>query len=469
MRPEASPLKIKDYQTPGHILDLNPFKRNQIAMFSDSLEKYLPGFYEGRYLGEEQEYLKSISILDKDVIRGLIFLNCESYQEMKEKVYQRIETMGKYYGIRKSNDLKGVEPVEETGFSTKEIIEVLDFVERAMEGRLRRTNEPAFTHILRVVNRALDFISYDSKLYNSGLTVFPLTPDAAKALILMSALHDFLEPGRTLSNGMKVPYGDYQTTEILIDGKIRDKLTFRRFGKVINLEKMKFKIKGKVSFIMDCDHRGHFINGLEALRSEGETEEQEFSRLRRYHDSKVAESIPFSGRYLMWFYMPFLVRIFDRRDNLDTYLISKRNKVSKNPLMRIDDLTDLADYELGPPSIREILDKTVGTLKNIGYAEQIFVNILSHSNIASFNSEQILSVALGIHKSLPNRIREIFGRKISGEPFITRAVKSGIYNPEVLKMLPSRIAAYYLFGLSMSEIYKNNPFHVKGCWMPEPI
>ncbi|OGG03323.1 hypothetical protein A2W14_02425 [Candidatus Gottesmanbacteria bacterium RBG_16_37_8] len=465
MMQEKSPETIRNYKSPDYILGLHPFERNQIGMHPFELNRYLPGFCEGRYMGNESEYLDRISILDKDVIRGVLFMNCESYQEMKEKVYQRIETMGKYYGIRSKFDIQGKKLVEEIGFSATDIINVLNFVERAMEGQFRRTNEPAFAHILRVVYRAIDFINYDARLYNGGLVVYPFTPETAKSLIIMSALHDFLEADKTLLDGSKAPYGDYKTIEVFSDGNIKDKIIFRRFGDVKNLDNGELEIKEKVSFMMDCDHRGHFINGLEALRSEGETEEQEFIRLRRYHDQKVEETLPYAGRYLMWYYLPFLVRIFDRRDNLDTYLISKRIKDNKEPLLHINADTDLEEFELGPPSFEEIIDKLKGTLENIGYSEQILINILSPQNVNWQNPQQYLQFVLGFIKTAI----DLKDKNVRNYPLQPKRIKSGLYNPEVLKMLPSRIAAFYLFGLGQNDIYKNNPWNIKGPWFPTPI
>lgn len=467
MNLEIKTFKIPNYSAPDHILNLNSFEKNQIGMNPFNLERYLPGFYDGKYMGDHESYIERLSRPEKDVIRGLLFLNCDSYQEMKDKVYQRIETMGKNFGIRKAFDFSADFPIEKSPFSTPEILDVLNFVEKTMEGQYRWTREPGFAHILRVVNRALDFISYNTRLYNSGLSFIPFTAETARGLILMSALHDFLEEKQILEDGSKVNLGDYFTKEVLTDEGIKDRLIFRRFGMPLNKDKTEFEIKEEVSFIMDCDHRGHFINGLEALRSEGDTEELEFIRLRKYFDKKLKETQLGPYRYLMWLYLPFLVRIFDRRDNLDTYFTGKNNSSKLNSVMSIAEGTDLFDFHFSPPDVKDLIAKAKGTLENIRFSEQILVMLLSPQNYRKGNLIDFLKLYGG---ALKTGIDARFKKIDLGFSQYYMPVLSGYFDENVLKFLPSRIAAFYLFGLTVNDIYKDNPWQVKmGAWTPEPI
>lgn len=450
--------------------DLGLIKRHIGPMTIDP-RVYTP-LIEGRYLPTDAFAEFTPANIDRNVFRGLIFFNCESYQEMKDSIYQEIAGLERFFDEKKPVNFN--EFTDDMKFQTHELIPVMNLVEKAMSGKLRRTSEPYFAHTLRVVKRAIDYIKLNVNEQNKKKDLMVINPKTAKALLLMSILHDFHEETYKLDDGQEVSIGDFYFSQMNTENISEVPFIIRRLSADGNEEERTVLNMSGIDIFP-------LLQGLKTLKYLGDDSQDQFLQINEALEwlNYIKTS---SGKVAIWAYLPYLVKIFDRRDNLDTFLFNSKNNKISSPVLEITDEFNMSQLEFIVPSREEITNKMSETIYNLFSAEArllismdtTLVFIKNFYSLYDALMDGILAESLMMRNKISKGKSKLFEDDftILADKYFARKskrIRANFTNQKILKMLPSRIALLILLGFNPNQIYRENDWSKKGCWVPESI
>src|SRR3989338_935722 len=392
----------------------------------------IPGLLEGRLGGlDKEDYPDRIRVQSNDYYDALLFANCGSFSEIKRKIYQEIDILG--FNLDKTGDIFRPEVIKNT----------LDLVENSMEGLLRWSREPIFAHTLRIVKRAVDFLNLN-RSWSKGKKVIAINPEIAEALLLMCALHDFEEEDIKLEEGGKVKIGKISGETVTTDDTN---------NAVLKLQNYKDE---SYSIDMPLDRRDDFIYGVASLKkADDDTDEIQFGKIKSQHEMLI-ERATLNPQYALRVMLPYLVKVFDRKDNMDTYLLgNKRGKNYKGPaLIEITPDTDLAPFQIFPPQGHEVIEKCGETLENMIEFETWLLRFLYDYRLSAVEifNRYVYSVWV-----LTNSLITKIGLK----PLKLFQFPEAVLYSEVVNFMPSAVAINYLLGKGIPETFRNikHPFY----------
>lgn len=437
----------------------------------------VPGFLDGNYMETATwKERNKPEKLDWRVVRGLLFANCDSYEEMKSEIYKDIRSLGRNFIRRKPGDFDNRLPRDFETFDTESVISILNLVEKAYEGGTRRTGEPDFAHVLRMIKGGTDLIRLNLKSYNSGRDIEPFNPRQAQYFFYMIALHDFFEDKRKIA-GKELPLGKLDVSlATQKDKAVKIKLDIKRYGNPQFEEDPEKIIESEnISIEGEMIDMSIFLAGLDSLRSDGGDTETQFNHLNEFADKYIKEfGYPNSRNLIIWFNLSFLTKFLDREDNMSNYLLGNKqiNFDWDNRLLKVDNTTDLRRFK--PPLIKDVIEKSRETIKNLLRSEQVMGTTMSLFNpnlsiIDLFNitvtrpMDALAAVKAGLNNYL---LESKWNNKIY--PHTTQK-NDAFFFPEIQKLRPSRLAAYYLMGLGVNDIYGHNDWSKSGCWLPQAL
>ncbi len=250
------------------------------------------------------------AIPDRELERALLFAGTESFGELQDYTYQRLEQFFKSMGI------------DNYPYHFTNIDKAMHIVEELMESMPpRRTGEPAVSHIYRNVLRMIEFIEGYNNIYRDYGDPPIFTPDIAEFYICATAMHDFLEdytfiPGVGYHRGgcEEIRKSEFQQWEhgahfyraLAVDpgSHIEDKLTeiTLDFGD----ERNDMFVSTLLALKSDHVHPGDLMNHLEGTVDELQD---------RYDQSVIQNQLLSLAAYV--------IKCGDRLDNNATYLYSR--------------------------------------------------------------------------------------------------------------------------------------------------
>ncbi|KKS97598.1 MAG: hypothetical protein UV73_C0007G0041 [Candidatus Gottesmanbacteria bacterium GW2011_GWA2_43_14] len=431
-----------------------------------------PGLLEGNFIPEDAFTDYKDNKIDRNVLKGLLFLNCNSYEEMKSGVYEQIKELDDSFAVGKPDI--GFKAIYEM-FKFSDLIPVMNLVEKAMTGNYRRTREPYFAHTVRVVKRCLDFLDENRKVSERGGNVMNFTAETAKAFLLMAILHDFHEDKvMDYDSGKENQIGSFYLEELTVENVNSAKFVIKCLPRPeINEEELNLTILGSQGV--------HLLRGLRTLKYLGRESADQFRQLDEATDI-LREIRTVSAEVAIWAYLPFLVKLFDRKDNLDTYLFSPKEKRDHLPVLTVlSDMTDLTQYDYRTPTREEIIEK-MSEVKYLYSAEVKLIRTMEklpfwYRNLRMVNDEYREFLHIFSKKSAKYLKRREF--RLSQDEYsdaLTEVydnrdlrIRKLAGDENIIKLLPSYTAILILLGKNPNEIYKENPWSLKGPWVPVPL
>ncbi len=432
-----------------------------------------PFLVTDRYLIRDgpDDYAKRM-IPSNAVHKGIIFANCDTYEAMKKGVYEKLSALGTHFGARERYDLDGKYPVEEIGMRTENIFKNLELVEQSMEGIIRRTGERAFAHEIRCLLRGIDFIWENLRAYNGSKQVIPFTPASAELFLMQLIDHDLTEPDSVRPDGTyegvrgkvwtRFETGSPQDSGIFIKGH-------RKLGGLgATAEELLIHLTG-----ISPLHAVYFRQGLEALNNYGKTPAEQFRQLDALLEQFEGD-LPLTERARIFAIIPRIAKNIDRLDNLYTYPFRLAEEDYQQLKVHPEEAIMSADdsrYSFVATDPRLIQEKALETIQYFFSSEDHLLWMMS-------NLDPKLSLDAG-----------------SWVRTFTKPSLEAIFRPEIAKMRPTRIALLMLLGCGPDQLFGNltkeevlsiwredkkrilskpqahmqNPWHIPGPWIPQPI
>lgn len=261
----------------------HPYISDALAANIGLTEKVLPDLRTGGYVNPDKWVPRA------ELRKYLLFAGCENTQELKQYVFDEIDTLN---------------------IPTHNIKKALDIVEKAMTGMTRRTGEEGFAHILRCVKRGIDFIKVVSDKKEKGQIFWPFTLEAAEAILIGLALHDLGEDRR------KVVVEGVETEEpignVSLEYKASDYggLLVTGFGKGTQAQEL-LKLKPNVAF--------GILKALEALNRNEIRDEESVDFLLRKQLGDLPKSNLDLYRNIFLLSLGIVIKNIDRVENLSTH------------------------------------------------------------------------------------------------------------------------------------------------------
>ena len=371
-----------------------------------------PGFFWGQRFQESYESSPQRFVPENDLRKNILFLGHENYDGLKEYVTVRIRSL-ENFPLQDNNNV----PVR--GLSSTQvdnIMGVLGLVEKGYEGKKRKTGEPEFAHILRVLSSTIDFLTDVQKIEQDWKNrqkwlpfrwpkYFFFTPATVELLLLGSIMHDFVEPDKEIDAeiGQRKVMGriqflsdtlDYEADEVRQPGIYAQRIRQRKKDKIEVLEE--FRVAD-----VNPDFYPYFQNAMKAVNSSQVLDQKAVDLLLSKTSHKKMHIYPFGRWQQLLALFPVLIKIIDRLDNIAT-----RTFVYNEG----DD-----DYKPAKPT--GIRRKAFEVLDDYPKIEDIVVALMTSMDPYTFRK---------------------FGYRIF---------------PEVLKWFPSRWAKLTLLGLNPNQIY----------------
>lgn len=372
-------------------------------------------------------------VIDDEIIKKILFANCGSYSGLKEGVEKKIKDFADTFSLRTfSNDL-GREVIIHKPFSPQILFDAMNFVERAMEGQIRRTGEKSFAHILRMVTDAFDFMKLNNDRWNKGQFIAPFAGEVVMLYPLLDIIHDFAEPdhGEVLGTIEKVDDG----------GKSGIKLQTK---------------SGEPLFIpITQKYRDAFVEKIKALNGLGREAEGQFRRLD-YHGMRSLYSIDKDLTTEAAFeWIEKLVKCDDRRDNFRTYPFIARKYARSADI----ESSRTQEYYLTDP--QRIIDK-------------IFETFYYFSGLESYTGWYVgedLSL-YEIHAEVKRLLQLIFSSQRADEftqPVVSSLLRLIYLDTPAARFLPTRLALEMWLGLGLKEIYGRNDWSRDDAFNPQCV
>lgn len=331
-----------------------------------------------------------------------------------------------YFGQHNFEGLKRgvVEHLTAYGMFSDNVKNTMDLAEKAYAGKRRRTGEPEFAHVLRILGFTAEFIHtlhlWDPKRdkRNKFQDIY-IDPDfmfrkpLVDLLLMGVLLHDFIEPekkddGKTRVMGNVTFIGKTKSWQTLAESgaDFPDRepgIWIDRFG-YDNYQKPYISDSVHITDIPDA-YFAHFINGLNSLDSFGFTDEAEVTGQVGRTVANLYSDLP--SLLITPYYIPALIKLLDRLDNTATYTFRQM----------------LNSSEIIPSQDSKIYEKALHTLK--------------FSRLEEALSRFIANIPLYV------LVRSVsFGK-----------VNVGKFYPDFVAMMPSVWAKKTLLGYGINDIW----------------
>lgn len=373
--------------------------------------------------------VESVGLVDSDpyrIIDRAHFLNQYQGHDEKKIPSERLKDTILFFGRGNYDGLKtGVsEQLSAYEMLSKNVENTISLVEKAYRGRFRRTGEPEFAHILRIMGYTAEFIhtfhlwdpqrEVRHKLQDKYFDPDMMFNKHLVDMILIGVLlHDFVEPEikkdkKTHVMGNVTFISSINSRDLLKNMEVS--FPDRDPGIWIDLYEEQKDVKPSLTdrvHITDIPeaYYAHFAQGLNSLDSFGIEDVDKVT-------SKLGESMRNLMRdlpsfFLTPYYFPVLIKLFDRLDNVATYTFRQDEESGE--------LTTYPDDK--------IYDKAKETLRFARFEDALGRII---SNIPLYVLTQALTLG---------------------------NINSGKYNPIYVGMMPSIWAKKTLIGEGIGEIW----------------
>lgn len=416
----------------------------------------IPAIATGRLIREGENNYKKRMIPSGDVRKGILFANCESYEDMKKGIYRKVESLRG----RKINDPLG------PGFRTDNIFSAFSLVDRAMAKEVRRTGEPGFAHILRGASQCVDFIIENMIRYDKGEDVIPFTAETAELFLLLWVCHDLTEYKFYRDGKQKIQLGNIYSHRGLKQSETGIYLERLSDGK---------NVEEAVKLDIDPLYFEFFLTGIESLKSEGKDSYQQFRTLESL-PRRLEYKLPMARlQDRMLIIIPKLGKIFDRLENLRayTYLLPPdiREHLRTNPDEAITSPYDKR-FEYQAEDAQAIARKALETIDFLYESEWYMLSVMAdiYPKLRSFDSRTIMKMFLSMLYS--SKFEAAIDLKVSKwRPTRIAFLMLLGCGPDLLFGNPSQ---EYLDSLSLkrhhdARKYMKNDWSIPGPWLPDPI
>lgn len=370
----------------------------------------IPGIRTGELFRKIYQADPSAWMPNEQLINSMLFAGEGSQEGLKRRVYAKLRyTEERFPRVGQRSFL---DSETNTRFRSMPIIRILHAVEEITEGMTRRTGEKAFCHVLRCVDRGIDYIRLINRIRASGSYCLYFNPRVAEMLLASLALHDLSEEKRkTADNAYKrgrviAEYDSWGKSGLrLQDYSVTDD----------NADQAELLKEWFVRF--DSPYLGFLAESLIQVDTDRFPEDEKMKQVIAQHtdySDKLNLSVP---PQLMLHFVPIVTKDLDRNDNLATYYFTEEGGV----------------YRLTDPE--KIVDKAREQLDEFAPLEGYFtfVNADFYNELTSYET--------------------IFGI----EPVYHFFKSASSNHPEILKMLPTRWARLTLLGVNPNQLYGKTP------------
>lgn len=358
--------------------------------------------------------------------RRAVFAGAETNNELRTVVEDRMEILaGDFARDRKERN------EQEPAFGIKTVPQFLRVVEEFMDGYRRRTGEEGVAHIYRIMLDCLDFIHDVNGLQTEGLEIQPFSEESATALLLLAACHDLPEDELKMANGaVRKANVDF----IRDDNESENKIPTIRLFELPSTQEVKYRYMESIP----KDLAEYLRIGLRALNTDK-------------HDSPMdhiwegmQDIIPAAKRLGLLPYLPALVKVFDRNDNIRTnsWEIKKSTPVGES--VQGEQMSE--DAVLVARPVQKIIEKCKETLTE--YAP-LYHYLLRCIQLRPYN----------MPSWIPSGIRRTTALSMRETPVI-------LYTDLFRKYAPQWPATGMLLGKMPDELYALPPKYAYG--LPRP-
>lgn len=380
------------------------------------LNVLLPGYSEGKYFYASYQAYPQAWVPNVQLREKILYAGEGNLDGLRQRVYKRIHKLHEHFpeAIRPMTDEKGIPQ----NMNPHNIIRVLDFVEKFMaKADLRRTGEESFAHILRIVDRGMDYIQFLNGISRDGTLSLFFTPEVAEVFLMVLATHDFNEDKfkQKTENGNLIRQGDYEVHWQSGNPNVGILLSIKEYPEDKTIDDVDTKVVDSALIPMDPNYIPYYMDATAALNSnnfpEGKNIEGMNSITRKQADKLT---LIFQSQRLLH-YMAQIGKCFDRDDNMATSTFILENGIYK------------------PRDPDRIYDKAKETLEQFPDAERYLI----HASTEFFH-ESYLFKALGL---------ENFYRHIA----LMRQYKVRS------RFLPTESAKLWLLGVNPNKMYADDP------------
>ncbi len=380
------------------------------------LDVILPGYTEGRYFyanyqADPQAWVPNVQFREK-----IMYAGEGNLDGLRQRVYNRIHKLHEHFpeAIRPITDERGMP----RNMNPYNLIKVLDFVEKFMaKADLRRTGEESFAHILRIVDRGIDYIKFLNQISHDGTLSLFFTPEVAEIFLMVLATHDFNEDKfkQKSRRGNVFRQGDYEAYLKAGDPNTGIILRIKEYPENQSIDSEKSKVVDSTLIPMDAAYIQYYMDATNALNSNNFPEGQYIRGMNKVLSQQADKLTLMLQSQRLLHYMPQIAKCLDRDDNMATSTFILKDGI----------------YQPRDPD--RIYDKAKETLQQFPDAERYFIQASTE-----FFHESYLFKALGL---------ENFYRHIA----LLRQYKVRS------RFLPTESAKLWLLGVNPNRMYADDP------------
>ncbi len=405
----ASEVRRTGIMTPKFVADLPTPAIDFITHYYPKSLESLPGYENGDYFKKIYESNPVLWMPNKELMNSMLYAGERGTEGLKKRVYDRIRTLEVRFP---SVGLKSyIDQDQDTRFNPLPILQILEAVEETMDGQNRRTGEDSFCHILRCVDRGIDYISLVNKLYRTNRYFLYFNPPVAEILLSSLALHDLSEEKRKIVGNV------YKRGRVLSINDSWGKSGLRLETHLVkddNIERSKLLKEYFIPF--KSPYLDFLLESLVEVDTDRYSEDRKIQEVINQLSARSKKLRLIVEPQLLLNLIGVIVKDIDRIDNLTTYYFTKEN----------------GEYVLTKPE--KLLNKTEEQLNEFAPLERYFM---------FEKAEQIGR----------DTLTQILGLEAFYHLYMAQYSK----NTEILKMLPTRWASLTRLGVNPNLLYSKTP------------